>query len=63
MGTTYESPIANDYLELRAELGTALFALSTLANDSHAAPELVQHAAKFADRAEGAVPVSWWPVR
>ncbi len=42
MGTTYESPIANDYLELRAELGTALFALTTLANDSHASPEHVR---------------------
>ena len=42
MGTTYKSPIANDYLELRAELGTALFALVTLASDSHAAPEIVQ---------------------
>ena len=39
MGTTYKTPIAGDYLELRAELGTALFALSTLANESHAAPE------------------------
>ena len=42
MGTDYKSPIANDYLELRAELGTALFALTTLANDSHAAPDLIQ---------------------
>ena len=42
MGTTYTSPIANDYLEIRAELGTALFALTTLASDSHAAPEMVQ---------------------
>ena len=42
MGTTYKTPIANDYLELRAELGTALFTLLTLANDSHAAPESVR---------------------
>ncbi len=42
MGTTYKTPIANDYLELRAELGTALFTLTTLANESHAAPESVQ---------------------
>ncbi len=42
MGTTYKTPIANDYLELRAELGTALFTLLTLANDSHAAPELLR---------------------
>ena len=42
MGTTYESPLASEYLELRAELGTALFALLTLAGDSHAAPESVQ---------------------
>ncbi len=42
MGTTYNAPIANDYLELRAELGTALFALTTLASDSHASPELLQ---------------------
>ena len=39
MGTTYKTPIASDYLELRAELGTALYTLITLANESHAAPE------------------------
>ena len=42
MGTTYKTPIANDYLELRAELGTALFTLLTLAGDSHAAPETLR---------------------
>ncbi len=42
MGTTYKTPIASDYLELRAELGTALYTLITLANDSHAAPELLR---------------------
>ena len=39
MGSTYKTPIASDYLELRAELGTALFTLITLANESHAAPD------------------------
>ena len=39
MGTTYKTPIASDYLELRAELGTALFTLITLANESHSTPE------------------------
>ena len=57
MGTTYETPIANDYLELRAELGTALFALTTLASDSHAAPELVQTLQNLQGGLEGAVPV------
>ena len=42
MGTTYKTPIVNDFLELRAELGTALFALNALASESHAAPELLQ---------------------
>ena len=42
MGLDYTTPIANDYLELRAELGTALFALSTLANETHASPETLQ---------------------
>ena len=42
MGSTYQSPIANDYLEARAELGTALFALSALAQEAHAAPETLQ---------------------
>ncbi len=42
MGTTYKTPIVNDFLELRAELGTALFALTSLANDSHAAEETRQ---------------------
>ena len=42
MGIDYKTPIANDYLELRAELGTALFALGNLANDTHASPELLQ---------------------
>ncbi len=42
MGTNYETPIANDYLELRAELGTALFALTSLASESNASPEAVK---------------------
>ncbi len=42
MGIDYKTPIANDYLELRAELGTALFALITLANDTHSSPEALQ---------------------
>ena len=42
MALDYTTPIANDYLELRAELGTALFALSTLANETHASPETLQ---------------------
>ena len=41
MGTTYKIPIASDYLELRAELGTALFALTTLATENRAAPDLL----------------------
>ena len=36
MGTTYKDPIVNDFLELRAELGTALFALNSLATESQA---------------------------
>lgn len=42
MGTTYKTPIVNDFLELRAEIGTALFALNTLATESQASPELRQ---------------------
>ena len=42
MGIKYETPIANDYLELRAELGTALFALTSLASESNASPEAVK---------------------
>ena len=42
MGTTYKTPIVNDFLELRAELGTALFALNTLASESHASTESLQ---------------------
>ena len=42
MGTNYETPIANDYLEIRAELGTALFALTSLASESNASPEAVK---------------------
>ncbi len=42
MGTKYETPIANDYLEQRAELGTALFSLTTLASESSASPEAVK---------------------
>lgn len=42
MGTTHKTPIVNDFLELRAELGTALFALSSLAGESHAAAETQQ---------------------
>ena len=42
MGTTYKIPIVNDFLELRAELGTALFALNTLASESHASPDSLQ---------------------
>ena len=42
MGMTYKDPIVNDFLELRAELGTALFALNTLASENHASPESLQ---------------------
>ena len=42
MGIDYQTPIGNDYLELRAELGTALFALIRLATESHAPPATVQ---------------------
>ena len=42
MGTNYETPIANDFLELRAELGTALFALTSLASETNASPEAVR---------------------
>ncbi len=42
MGTTHKTPIVNDFLEVRAELGTALFALATLASDSHAAEDTRQ---------------------
>ena len=42
MGTTYKDPIVNDFLELRAELGTALFALNALASESHASAESLQ---------------------
>ena len=42
MATTYTTPIANDYLELRAELGTALFSLTELALESNAPAETVQ---------------------
>ena len=42
MGLDYKTPIANDYLELRAELGTALFALISLANETRASQESIQ---------------------
>ncbi len=42
MAATYTTPIANDYLELRAELGTALFSLTELALESNAPAETVQ---------------------
>lgn len=34
MGTNYETPLAGDYLELRAELSHALFALIQLATEA-----------------------------
>jgi GTPase SAR1 family protein len=42
MGTNFETPLASDYLELRADLSTALFALTTLASDAHSAPDLLR---------------------
>ncbi len=42
MAIDYKTPIANEYLELRAELGTALFALSTLANATHASTDILR---------------------
>jgi small GTP-binding protein len=42
MGTNFETPLASDYLELRADLSTALFALTKLASDAHSAPDLLR---------------------
>ena len=42
MATTYQTPIANDYLEIRAELGTALFSLTELALESNAPADTIQ---------------------
>ena len=42
MGIDYQTPIGNDYLQLRAELGTAMFALISLATESHASAATVQ---------------------
>ncbi len=39
---THQTQLANDYLELRAELGTALFALTKLAHDTRVVPEIIQ---------------------
>ncbi len=42
MATTYQTPIANDYLDLRAELGTALFSLTELAVEANAPSDTIQ---------------------
>ncbi len=42
VATTYTTPIANGYLELRAELGAALFSLTELALECNAPSETVQ---------------------
>ena len=42
MATTYTTPIANDYLESRAELGTALFTLTELAVEANAPSDTIQ---------------------
>ncbi len=42
MGTNFETPLASDYLELRAELSSAFFALLALAIEAHSPPELLQ---------------------
>lgn len=42
MATTSTTPIANDYLELRAELGTALFTLTELAVEANASSDAIQ---------------------
>ena len=41
MGTNYETPLAGDYLELRAELSHALFALIQLATEARSPAELL----------------------
>ncbi len=41
MATTYTTPIANDYLDLRAELGAALFSLTALALETDAPSETI----------------------
>ena len=42
MGTTYETPLASDYLELRASLSAALSGLITLASQAHSPPEILR---------------------